>query len=186
MRYAIAIISLLVEMGGLAGQTDLRAVTWGMSQEAVARVETGRLVEMEGDTVLTYYVGMLGMAGYIHYHFIDGKLAEAQYDLARPMAFIAMDYEADFDRFVRLWRKRYGEPFQQIDVSSVHFYRTYPEFNDIGIYHGHVTPIARWSTARTRIYSVMRGDDKTCLLHLNIIYYHQDALHRHPDRLMWW
>lgn len=179
-------MSLLIEIGGLAGQKDLRAVFWGMSPKEVAQVETGRLVRMEGDTVLTYYVGMLGMAGYIHYHFVDGKLAEAQYDLARHMEFTAMDYEADFDRFVRLWSERYGEPFQQVDISSVHFYRAHPEDNDIGIYHGHVTPIAEWSTPRTRIYAVMRGDDDKRLLHLNIVYYHQDDLHRHPDRLMWW
>lgn len=92
---------------------DFRKTKWGMSIEEVKATESKKLLEEESispyETFLFYWDELEGLKALVSYHFIDNKLAAAEYDIVIIKE--NSDYViVDFNNLKEKLTYIYGEP----------------------------------------------------------------------------
>jgi hypothetical protein len=142
-----------------SGKPDFRHVRWGMRQVEVKAAENQSgtsLVESNGD-VQHYNCEIANLKCALLYTFVTDKLISAMYMVTEQHSNDNL-YIADFEKLKKILTEKYGSPFEK-DIWSQDLYRNDPSHYGMAISVGHLTKGARWSTGRTVVGLILRGDN---------------------------
>jgi hypothetical protein len=137
---------------------DFRNTKWGMSREAVKKLETAKS-SISDEDILAFEDTVQGMKCDVVYFFVEDKLVRARYVMEEEHT-NKNDYISDYKAIYDSLSKKYGKPKIDRTVWKDDHYKDDPKDWGMAVAVGHLVYYATWTSEHgTMITNTLSGDN---------------------------
>ena len=158
----IAIVAKGYLFSGQDTNTNFRLATWGISQEAVTKLEGKGPDRKEKNNVGLDILAFKGTAGgldcYYAYFFAEDKLVEGRYAFVETHT-NKNSYIDDFKSVKASLTEKYGKPTEDDTIWRNNLYKDDPSEWGMAVSVGHLIYQAKWTAIDTKIFLQLKGDN---------------------------
>jgi hypothetical protein len=151
--------------GNLIGTKDFRKMSWGMGMEEISALEPLASREAGADTL--FLEGqIIGLSCLIVYSFAMGRLVSGRYVFTVEHSNLN-HFISDYERLKDSLAKKYGRAVDDGPYWSNDLFQDSRQEWGTALSVGHVVYFCEWSTPKTKLLLMLRGDNHEINFSLN-------------------